>query len=647
MNSPPYQLVSLRTTVATNTCALYSELAIALGPALDPFCDLLYTNLLKMASLTKKITAQISQATVTTLIQNTSAQPKHTLSLLWSAVQDKSMQARQYAMGHVKTYLEVHGARATHAIEAAGGVDALEKIIKKALADPSPGVRDIGRQVFWVFQGFWAERGSAILQSLDSSSRKQLEKACPNPTALTSMPSATTPPRTKKSSVAAAIAASRAKAKAIATAPPTLRHQATSTSHTIRATSPPSRRPISPALSSSSSTGAMRAASPVSHSSPPRSRVMSAGTLSRSTSSKVVSRTTTTTSRSPPRQGQGGSPPSPTPDQTVRRRYTSALTSLSPSPPTSNSAFRKAVETALPASPPGSVAAFTTPTPRPQKLGVPAAVPVQRESLSIAGLHQWAGTEEESLLLATNIPVPEDSDSDMDLDESQNLISFSTPFERYPPPPPLPGKAPGSQANSFSPASTTSRPAAFSNTLSTGTSSPPAGLAQPLVEDAMRARAEQAESAAERLLELVEPDEDGALASPLPPALLLRNGGSGRGGAQGGSVKPGSRAGASAAPVIPAVPRTPVNKQRSAAIMQQAALFQDSPAYTGKTSSLFSMVGGRDSAGQWWAKRMAGAWPVCLLCDCVRGLTVRGPRLVCPCAASAQDANSPRGRHGA
>ena len=202
MNSPRYQLVSLRTTVATNTCALYSELSIALGTALDPFCDLLYTNLLRMANLTKKITAQMSQSTLTTLIQHSSAPPKLFLSLIWNTLQDKAIKPRQYVVGHVRTYLEVHGARAAHAIEATGGADLLEKIVKKALADANAGVRDTARQVFWIFHGIWPERGAVILQALDSGSRKQLEKVCPNPEALASVPSTTTtPPRVKKSTL--------------------------------------------------------------------------------------------------------------------------------------------------------------------------------------------------------------------------------------------------------------------------------------------------------------------------------------------------------------------------------------------------------------------------------------------------------------
>ncbi|KAL6299119.1 clasp N terminal-domain-containing protein [Sparassis latifolia] len=584
-------LVSLRTTVSANTCFLYSELAIALGTALDPFCEALLTNLFRMSSLTKKITAQQSQATLSTIVSYTSAHPRLIMPLLWNTLQDKAVQTRAYATSHVKTYLEVHSTRSRNAIEAAGGVEVLEKCIKKALSDANPGVRDNARKSFWVFEGVWQERGRAILDSLDPVARKQLEKACPNPEVIAAIPAVSTP-ITKKSSVAAAIAASRAKAKAIATAPPTLRHQATSTSHAVRAMSPPSKRPTSPSLSTSSSTGGVRATSPTPRypSTQPRARVPSA-TLSRSVSSSVVSAARSRSGPQPPR-----SPPSPTPDPTLRRHATSPLVSTSPSSPNANSVFRRAVQTALPASPPRATLANVSPTPRPPvpRVGLQAAVPVHRESLSIAGLHHMAGTEDESLLLATTIPIPEDSDSEIDDEPGQQYpISFSAPFEMYPP-----VAAPRSQAASFSPRSSSSRPGP-SNALSTATSSPPAGVPQPIVEDALRARAEQAESAAERLLELVEPEEDGAHPSPIPPSLLLR------GSEATPKVKPGSRAttGPTYFKVPATMPKTPVNRHES--IMRQAALFQDSPAPNGKTASLFDIVDGRDHAREWWGKRMS------------------------------------------
>ncbi|GJE84641.1 clasp N terminal-domain-containing protein [Phanerochaete sordida] len=579
-------LHSLRTTVAANTCSLYAELATALGMAIDPLCETMYINLLKMASLTKKIVAQQSQATVTTIINNASPLPRMVLSLLSNAVADKSVQTRTYAFGHLKTYLEVNGQRAHHTIESVGGVETLEKCIKKGLTDPNPAVKETTRQAFWEFERVWRDRGRAILESLDTMSRKQLERACPDPQLLSEVAVAVATPQVKKTSVAAAIAASRAKAKAIATAPPSLRHQATSAART---TSPPAKRPASPSLSSSSSgpSGLLRAASPIGRGaqapspSPPRARVVSTGTLGRSTTSGFV-----------PNRGQARepvvppSPPSPTPDPTYRRRVSSPLASS----PNGSSTLRRAMQTALPSSPP----------PRPAFLQNAQAQRAQshhayRESISIAGMH---GSAEDSLLLASNIPIPEDSDSDMEIDTTVNLISFSSPFEVYPPGDATPQQP--KSAASFSPRSSGSRPP-LSNALSTGTSSPPAGIPQPIVEDAMRARAEQAESAAERLLELVDPEDEHPQSSVAP--LLLRSSTSEtlsqstlHGSA--GAAPQGLGAGALQRP------RTPPNK--NAALMRKAALFQDSPAYKARaTTSPFDMINGQTYDNAWWRKRMS------------------------------------------
>ncbi|PCH41419.1 hypothetical protein WOLCODRAFT_89263 [Wolfiporia cocos MD-104 SS10] len=574
-------LTSLRTTVAVNTCLLYSELAIALGSAIDPFCDLLLTNLLRMGSLTKKITAQQSQAAVTTILTHASAQPRIILPMLWNSLQDKSIPMRTYAMGHLQMYMEVHGLRSKHAIEVAGGADTLERSLKKSLGDPNPGVKECARKMFWVFDAVWPERGRALLDTLDATSKKQIEKFCPNPGALAAIPAPT--PKPKKSSVAAAIAASRAKAKAIATAPPTLRHQATSTSHAARAMSPTSgRRPASPAFSTSSSSGGMRAGSPVSHS-PPRARVLSHSVPRAASPVLPIARTRSASGQLPP-----ASPPSPThvTDSTFRRRISSPLVTPSTSP-SSSTTLRRAVQTALPASPPYSASAFSTPTPKTSRPGS-SAIHLQRESLSLAAFGGLSGPDEQSLLLATQIPIPEDSDTEMD--ESVNLISFPAPFEADPPAPRA-----NSQAASVSPKSSSSK-AGLSNALSPPTASPPSGIPQPIIEDALRARAEQAESAAERLLELVDPEEDSVHPSPIPPSLLLRN--------PGVTPKTISKvtAASSNARATLAPPQTP--KNRKSAIMQQAVLFQDSPARNGKpASSVFDMVGGTDNATEWWRKR--------------------------------------------
>ena len=159
------------------------------------------------------------------------------LPLLWNSLQEKTVQAHAFVSSHFKTYLEVHGRHSKISIESSGGLDILEKFLKKALEDANPAVRESARVCFWMFEEIWHDRGAIILASLDAPARKQLDKVCPRPQApvVSARVAHTT---AKKINVAAAIAASRAKAKAIAAqaVPPSLRHQATSTSRGERMT---------------------------------------------------------------------------------------------------------------------------------------------------------------------------------------------------------------------------------------------------------------------------------------------------------------------------------------------------------------------------------------------------------------------------
>ncbi|KAG7097228.1 hypothetical protein E1B28_004599 [Marasmius oreades] len=552
-------LASLRTTVAISTCYLYDELAVSLGHLLDPFCEALLTHLLKMAGFTKKLTAQQSQVSVTSLITHTSGTPRLFVALLWQTLQEKMAQSRMFVIGHFKTYLEVHGQRVKNAPE----VELVEKAVCKALGDPNPAVKEKGRACFWVFHSIWCNRGTTILDSLDAVGRKQLEKACPDPNAMPCLPSVTPTPA-KKSSVAAAIAASRAKAKAIAAAPPTLRHQATSASHGNV------RRPASPGpLKSPVSTLSGRPTSPLRVStSPPSPR------------SRMVSNTPTQPASVPAihlRQSSTGvprpkSPPSPSADRA--RRTSSPLAPVS--------TVRRAAQIALPPSPPSSASS----PPRQGALFKVRPAHTSSTTWPPALPPDFKGMDHESLLLAQDIPLPDD---DSDSEHSVNLLSFSSPPHKWPPPQQAP--ASDSRTHSLSPRSVDSKPM-VSNALSTDSVidlSQAAG--QPVVEDALRARAEQAESAAERLLELVEPEEDGSSHPSIPLSLLI--GSTSSGPSTPRVSKPKS------APS--AMPVTPVN--RATAIMRQAALFKDSPASNGRPISLLDVFQDRKHETGWWLTR--------------------------------------------
>ncbi|KAH9482989.1 Protein STU1 [Psilocybe cubensis] len=570
-------LASLRTTVALNTCSLYSELAIALGPLLDPHCEVLLTNLLKMAGFTKKITAQQSQVTVGTIITYTSPQPRLVIPLLWNSLQEKTLQSRAFVVGHLKHYLETHGTRSKAAIDANNLTETLEKSLKKALADPSPAVRETARLLYWVFHEIWPERAQTIIETLDATARKQVEKVCPIPGGQAALPP-TTPKVTKKSSVAAAIAASRAKAKAIATAPPSLRHQATSSSHAAAAP----RRETSPNASTRSPPA--RPGSPLRTSTSPPSvnrRVVSAS-ISRTTSAPVVnSASHSRTSSSVSEKMARGPSPSLVDQDSKRRRLSSPLTGGIPGSGSRNSLSNNVLTAAQQSS---------TKPPVPVALGhLTQTVHEGTKKHSRQSLSRIFGHDDDELLTAQTVPIPEDSDSD----NSVNLMSFSHSLHAQ-----TPAKSPphSIKTQTMSPVSDHHPTGSVSNALSSGSLSDMVTNQMPIVEDALRARAEQAESAAERLLELVEPEDDPMNSHPSIPSSLLKSG--------NGPVQPNTKPKTKPTP-LPVIRGKPVPvtpNHRASVVMRQAALFADSPA-RGPQPSLLDVLQTQKQDNGWWLKR--------------------------------------------
>lgn len=635
-----------------NTCSLYSELVIALETAFDPVCEYVLNNLLKMAGYTKKIVAQQSQGTITTILKHTSPQPRTIPNLLWNTLQDKTAQTRAYASAHIKTYIEVHASKARHAIETSGGLDTLVNSLKKALGDPNPGVRENARQAYWLLNAVWKGKGAAIMAGLDSTARKQLEKACPDPNVLSE--STDSAPPTKKSSIAAAIAASRAKAKFIAHDPPSLRHQATSTARTT--TSP--KRPLSPSLSNSSV------------GSPPRSRPMLLSHTRAATN-------TSTPSRSPrrdpaPSQRTAKTPPPPSHSFDSVRRRTPTNSSALPTTPGSPT-FRRAVSTALPHSPPTSSLHLPPPLTPPK--------PEDHLGHVRSSIASWSKMieDDESLLIATTVPIPEGDSDFEDDDMNTNPITFSSPFEVFPP-------AKTKSTPSFTTSSVDEPKHQMLQSMSSSsfsTHSPPATTPQPIVEDAMRARAEQAASAADRLLELVdqdldddstvlidlhgEKDPDRTSGPLLLPTPIVEKTGRPYGGTLNGgdNVRIAAtlplRTAKAQVPNITniwggkiqtEVPKTPAidrgskeaRNQRGAAIMKQAALLLDSPVAArstglvtggdetgaGQTGSVLDLLREKKTGRDWWVKRMNGRF---ILFDTALGLMINVAR---SCLLSAQ-----------
>jgi CLIP-associating protein 1/2 len=147
---------TLRTTMSTNGCMLVQELAKTLSTAIDPWVEILLQSFIKMCAATKNIAAQNGNATVDAILSNVSYNSR-IIQHVQFAAQDKNVQPRTYSASWVKTLIRKHKSHIDHS----GGLEIVDKIIKKGLTDANPKVREAYRSTYWVFALVWPQRAEA------------------------------------------------------------------------------------------------------------------------------------------------------------------------------------------------------------------------------------------------------------------------------------------------------------------------------------------------------------------------------------------------------------------------------------------------------------------------------------------------------
>ncbi|KFY60556.1 hypothetical protein V496_05298, partial [Pseudogymnoascus sp. VKM F-4515 (FW-2607)] len=170
---------SLRTSLSKEGCAVVQEIARTAGPGLDPMVEILLQNLIKLCGGTKKIASQAGDATVDIIINHVSYNQR-ILQHIWLACQDKNVQPRTYAAGWLKTLLKKLAHHKSQ-IEHSGGLDIVEKCVKKGLTDPNPGVREKMRGTFWPFAQMWPSKSEAVMSILEPAQLKLLQNDPGNP----------------------------------------------------------------------------------------------------------------------------------------------------------------------------------------------------------------------------------------------------------------------------------------------------------------------------------------------------------------------------------------------------------------------------------------------------------------------------------
>lgn len=150
---------SLRTSLSKEGCGLVQDIAITFGPGIDPLVELLMQTFVKLSANAKKIASQQANTTVDVIIGRVTYNQR-LMQHIWGACQDKNVQPRTYATGWIKTILKKEAGHKNH-VEHTGGVDLIEKCIKKGLGDANPAVREKMRSTFWAFWGIWPARADA------------------------------------------------------------------------------------------------------------------------------------------------------------------------------------------------------------------------------------------------------------------------------------------------------------------------------------------------------------------------------------------------------------------------------------------------------------------------------------------------------
>ncbi|OAL47459.1 hypothetical protein IQ07DRAFT_682300 [Pyrenochaeta sp. DS3sAY3a] len=197
---------TLRTTMSTNGCLLVQELAKTFGHAIDPWVEILLQSFIKMCAATKNIAAQNGNVTVDTIISNVSFNNR-IMQHVSLAAQDKNVQPRTHSASWVKTLIRKHKSQ----IEHSGGLETLDKVIKKGVTDANPKVREAYRSTYWTFALVWPQRAEAMFETLDKREKTALEKDPNNPNA--SLASSQTSTASFSKSVGAGAARSALKEK--------------------------------------------------------------------------------------------------------------------------------------------------------------------------------------------------------------------------------------------------------------------------------------------------------------------------------------------------------------------------------------------------------------------------------------------------
>ncbi|TPX62587.1 hypothetical protein PhCBS80983_g00372 [Powellomyces hirtus] len=171
-------LHSLRTALVMTVCSAIDDIATLLGSQMDPLADVFISNLLKLTGQAKKVVSTASVDAIQQILRQASFQLRF-LQYFLAGLSDKNAIARSAAAVFVKAVLEemTNDDDKTAVLERSGGVEILDKALKKGLQDANGAVRQTCRDAFGIFQACWPQRGDILFDTLDAATRKAITRA--------------------------------------------------------------------------------------------------------------------------------------------------------------------------------------------------------------------------------------------------------------------------------------------------------------------------------------------------------------------------------------------------------------------------------------------------------------------------------------
>jgi CLIP-associating protein 1/2 len=120
--------------------------------------EIMILNFIKMSAATKQISGKNADTTMEIILSHCSYSNR-LMNHLCLTFQEKNMTTRSFAPSWLKVLMKKNAAHKSH-IEHTGGVELIEKCLKRGLEDASPKVRETTRSAYWVFAQIWPEHGA-------------------------------------------------------------------------------------------------------------------------------------------------------------------------------------------------------------------------------------------------------------------------------------------------------------------------------------------------------------------------------------------------------------------------------------------------------------------------------------------------------